>query len=222
MPDDFFQEMQKSDPQAAQAFTNALQRGDFQTAQQIYQNFKKTVRQNHAMDSQTADELNRAVERGDFITAQKVLGEFHKKREAVAGGAPAAGPFEEGAKPSLFERTLSGDFPSDISTQLTQFGYETFLKTAGTFTPSSSVPVGPDYLIGPGDQFTLTLWGTTEGIFTVLVTKEGNITLPKVGVVPVAGLRFGELEKTLRRHLSKYYSNFNLSVAMGSLKTITI
>ena len=41
-------------------------------------------------------------------------------------------------------------------------------------------------------------------------------------MVSVAGVRFGELERTLKRHLSKYYSDFNLSVAMGGLKTLTI
>ena len=116
--------------------------------------------------------------------------------------------------PSIFERTL-GD-------NLQQFGYDTFLKTTSSFAPAVSVPVGPDYLIGPGDQFTITLWGTTEGIYNLQVTKEGNITLPKVGVVPVAGLKYGELENTLRKSLSRYYSNFNLSIAMGSLKTITV
>jgi protein involved in polysaccharide export with SLBB domain len=120
----------------------------------------------------------------------------------------------EPARPSLFEQTLPGN--------LKQFGYELFNKTVSSFAPPATMPVGPDYIIGPGDQFTLTLWGTTEGIYNLKVSKEGDITLPKVGVVSVAGIRFGELERTLKRHLSAYYGNFNLSVAMGGLKTLTI
>ena len=105
---------------------------------------------------------------------------------------------------------------------MVQFGYDLFNKPTSPFTPPATIPVGPDYMIGPGDQFTLTLWGTTEGIFTLQVTNEGNITLPKVGVVAVAGLRFGQLEKTLRRHLAAYYRDVNLSVAMGNLRTMTV
>jgi polysaccharide biosynthesis/export protein len=176
------QEMQKTDPQAAQAFNNAMQRGDYQGAKKIYEDFK---------------------------SAQK------------PGAAVQVPVVPQG--PSLFERTLSGSFPSDIMLQgLQQFGYDLFLKTSSSSVSSASLPVGPDYIIGPGDQFTLTLWGTTEGIYTLMVSKEGEVTLPKVGVVSVAGLRFGELEKTLKRHLSNYYSNFNLSVAMGNLKTISV
>ncbi len=178
------QEMQKTDPQSAQAFQGAIQRGDLLGAKKIYQDFKKAQQANvgSAVTSEATGTLN----------------------------APAPIP----PPPSLFERTLAGN--------LTQFGYELFNKTVATFTAPTMLPVGPDYIIGPGDQFTLTLWGTTEGIYSLQVTKEGQVTLPKVGVVNVAGIRFGELERTLKRHLSKYYSNFNLSVAMGGLKTLTI
>lgn len=174
--------MQESDPQAAQAFSNAMQRGDIPAAKKLYEDFKAA------------------------------------RKPGTAVQVPVA---PQG--PSLFERTLSGDFPSDmLSFGLQQFGYEMFLKTVSTFKPTATIPVGPDYIMGSGDQFTVTLWGTTEGIYTLIVGKEGNITLPKVGVVPVAGVRFGELENTIKRHLSRYYRNFNLSVAMGSLKTVTV
>jgi len=105
---------------------------------------------------------------------------------------------------------------------LTQFGYALFQKQDTQFAPSAQQPVGPDYMMGPGDQFTLTLWGTTEGIYNLQVTKEGTITLPKVGVVSLAGTRFGDLERVLKKHLSRYFANVNASVAMGSLKTITV
>jgi polysaccharide biosynthesis/export protein len=175
---------------------------------------------------QTASEISRAIERGDFQAAQQIYFSYKaKSMKEPSGPMPASGvlPAPQPEKPSIFERTLSGEFPQDLlSTGLQQYGYDVFLKTAATFGPAATVPVGPDYIIGPGDQFTLTLWGTTEGIYTFQVTKEGKITLPKVGVVAVAGIRFGELETTLRRHLAKYYTNFNLSIAMTGLKTITV
>lgn len=216
------QEMQQADPQAAQAFLGAIQRGDFPAARAIYQEFKKKQKDSEGMDPATTEQINQAIARGDLEGARKIFLEFQKRKEKMSPGAPGV-TGEERQEPSLFERTLSGDFPNDIlSSGLQQFGYDTFLRTTSSFNSTAMIPVGPDYIIGPGDQFTLTLWGTTEGIYTFTVTKEGNITLPKVGVVPVAGVRFGEIEKTLKRHLSRYYSNFNLSVAMGQLKTITV
>ena len=166
------------------------------------------------VDPQTAQAIQAAIQRGDTQAAKKIYEEYKNSKNIAAPqqGIRTKPTTSEG--PSIFERTLAGN--------LQQFGYDTFLKTTSSFAPTVSVPVGPDYLIGPGDQFTITLWGTTEGIYNLQVTKEGNITLPKVGVVPVAGLKYGELENTLRKSLSRYYSNFNLSIAMGSLKTITV
>lgn len=183
------------------------------------------LREMRKSDPRSAQLFQSAIQRGDLAGARAIYRDFKKSGGEERGGRegepeqalPAAAPPE----PSFFEKTLSGGFPEQPKS-LEQFGYDLFNRTASTFTPQSISAVGPDYLIGPGDQFTLTLWGTTEGIYTLQVTKEGDVTLPKVGVVPVSGVRFGGLEKTLKRHLSRYYSNFNLSVAMGGLKSNTI
>ena len=210
---DVAQEMQKNDPQAASAFSAAMQKGDIKAAQSVYEEYNKARSEKTDMDPKAAEEMNRAIQKGDYEKAEKILQEYQKKGRQKTVTA---------ASESFMERMLSLDLPADIATSLKQFGYDIFNKTSSTFTPTVSVPVGPEYIIGPGDQFTVTLWGTTEGIYTFKVTKEGNITLPKVGVVPVSGVKFADLENTLKRHLSKYYSNFNLSVAMGGLKTITV
>ncbi len=198
MANNIMQEMQQNDPQAAQAFQNAIQRGDLMGAKKIYQDYKKARNEKQAKDK-------------NIVSNQTVT-----TTPTVPGLSP------EIPKPSLFERALSGEMVIDVTANLTQFGYDLFNKTVSTFNPSITMPVGPDYIVGPGDQFTLTLWGTTEGIYSVQVSKEGEVTLPKVGVVSVSGIRFGEMEKTLKRHLSKYYTNFNLSIAMGGLKTVTV
>ncbi len=206
--------MQKTDSDAAQEFEAATKRGDYAAARKIYEDFKSRQGLASTLDSRTAGELTQAIQRGDTATAQRILTEQQKQKKTE----------DTTQKRSIFERTLSGNMPTAeiMLNDLRQFGYEAFMKTTATLVPSSNAPVGPDYIIGPGDQFTLTLWGTTEGIFSLRVAKEGTITLPKVGVVAVAGLRYGDLENTLHRHLSRYYSNFNLSVAMGTLRTITV
>lgn len=164
-------------------------------------------------DPQAVQAVMNAVQQGDLQEAKRIYQNIQNGRPEQGAIAPAAAAAEP-PKPSLFELTLPGN--------LRQFGYDLFNRTVSTFAPAAALAVGPDYIIGPGDQFTLTLWGTTEGIYNLKVTKEGEVTLPKVGVISVAGVRFGELERTLKRHLSRYYSEFNLSVAMGGLKTLNV
>ncbi len=188
------QEIQQTDSASAQAIKDALSKGDTEGAKGLYKNFKKGQAVNQSMSAAT-------------ITATPAPAPPLPVPEAAAAT-------QESLKPSVFEQKMSG--------KLKQFGYDLFNRTVSSFTTPLTVPVGPDYVIGSGDQFTLTLWGTTEGIYNLKVTKEGEITLPKVGVVAVAGVRFGDLEKTLKGHLSKYYNDFNLSIAMGELKALTI
>jgi len=121
---------------------------------------------------------------------------------------------------SEIEKALTGDLILDKP--LEQFGYDTFKKTVSTFAPVTDVPVGPDYIIGPGDAFTITLWGISEGIYNVKVNREGNITIPKAGVVHVAGLQFGDLKHFILAKLARYYESINISIAIDNVRTIQV
>ena len=123
---------------------------------------------------------------------------------------------------SSFEQFIAGNAPAAISTDIRQFGYELFKKGPSGFVPSSNVPVGPGYVVGPGDEIRVTVWGKIEGGWNVEVDRDGNISLPKVGVLGVTGLTFSELKDLLKKELSKYYTGFEMNVSMGSLRTIRI
>ncbi len=125
-------------------------------------------------------------------------------------------------EPSYFEEYIKGTLPSTISTNLKQFGYNLFSNPPSTFAPANNVPVGPDYVIGPGDEVKISVWGTIEGQWSVVVDRNGNISLPTVGVIGVAGLTFKELKELLHKEFSKYYTGFHMNVTMGSLRTIQV
>ena len=107
-------------------------------------------------------------------------------------------------------------------TGISQFGYDLFEKSPSAFVPSGNVPVGPDYVIGPGDEIRVTVWGKVEGTWNVVVDRDGNIALPKVGILGVTGLTFKELKELLYKEFSQYYSGFEMNVSMGTLRTIQV
>jgi protein involved in polysaccharide export with SLBB domain len=84
------------------------------------------------------------------------------------------------------------------------------------------VPVGPDYVVGPGDSFVVTIWGRTDGRYTVTVDRNGEITLPEIGVLGVGGMPFAKLESFLQEQLSKKLTDFRMSVSMSRLRTMTV
>jgi protein involved in polysaccharide export with SLBB domain len=123
---------------------------------------------------------------------------------------------------SEIETALSKNLLLEKKEPLRQYGYDAFKSTVASFTPAEDVPVGPDYIIGPGDSFNVTLWGITEGIFKVKVNREGDIILPKVGVVKVAGLTYGELKPFVEQQLGRYYESVNVGITIDTLRTIRV
>jgi protein involved in polysaccharide export with SLBB domain len=113
---------------------------------------------------------------------------------------------------------------SHLTTQIDmrQFGYDLFALPPSTFAPVEQVPVGPDYVIGPGDEIRIDIWGSVEGQWSAVVDRDGSLSLPRLGRIGVAGLSFRELKDLLHAEFSKYYKGFEMSVAMGALRTVRV
>lgn len=105
---------------------------------------------------------------------------------------------------------------------LRQFGYSFFYQPPASFLPVQAVPVGPDYIIGPGDAIKIIIWGSVHGEYTLTVNRSGQIDIPKVGVVQVSGLTFGQLRQVLDREFARQYTNFQMNVTLDNLRTIQV
>lgn len=123
---------------------------------------------------------------------------------------------------SEFQRFITGSLPEEQLTNIKRFGIDFFRKAPSTFAPADIVPVRPDYVIGPGDEIKIDVWGMVEGQWRVTVSRDGTIMIPRVGILNVAGLSFEELRKVIDKELSRYYSNYQLSVTLGALKNIKV
>ena len=143
-----------------------------------------------------------------------------KEAEALPTKEPPVKPPHK--EKSEIEAILSGQIPVTVSTDLTQFGYDLFRTTVSTFAPVTDVPVGPDYVIGPGDQFTIFIWGRIDLSYQIGVDRNGEISLPKVGVLKVWGLTFSQLRDYLFTEFSRYYKDFQLNLTMDRLRTIRV
>lgn len=105
---------------------------------------------------------------------------------------------------------------------LLQFGHSLFNRSVTTFSPVEDIPVSSDYILGPGDELRITIWGTIENTYAQTIDRYGRIYLPTIGPVRVWGLTFSQAEKLILTHLSQYYKGFQSSVTMGHLRTIKI
>jgi len=102
------------------------------------------------------------------------------------------------------------------------FNEALLMRTDGLRAPALEFANPSDYVLGVGDEVIVNIWGQTESAFSLLVDPQGQITLPRVGPVSVAGLKLAQLEPFLTQQLSKTFSNFRLSVRAGQLKSIQV
>jgi protein involved in polysaccharide export with SLBB domain len=82
--------------------------------------------------------------------------------------------------------------------------------------------VPADYVLGPGDELLIRAWGKIDLDSRVTVDRNGQIYLPKVGSLTVAGLRFEQVEGYLHSAIGALFKDFELNVAIGQLRSIQI
>ena len=102
------------------------------------------------------------------------------------------------------------------------FGQSLFLEPPSTFSPVDLLSVPSDYIIGPGDELQVRVWGQVQADLRVIVDRSGQIYVPQVGQVSVAGVHYGDLEQHLKDEISKIFRNFNVSVNVGRLRSIQV
>src|SRR5271170_948129 len=102
------------------------------------------------------------------------------------------------------------------------FGQSLFLEAPSTFAPIDLLQVPSDYIIGPGDELQIRIWGQVEADLRVIVDRSGQIFIPQVGQISVAGIHYGDLEPHLKHEISKIFRNFNVTATVGRLRSIQV
>jgi protein involved in polysaccharide export with SLBB domain len=102
------------------------------------------------------------------------------------------------------------------------YGANLFKSVPSTFAPLDMTPVPPDFVIGPGDELRIRAWGQVNFQSNLRVDRSGEIFLPQVGPVHVAGLPFSSLDEHLRGAIGRVYHNFDLTADLGQIRAIQV
>jgi protein involved in polysaccharide export with SLBB domain len=111
---------------------------------------------------------------------------------------------------------------SSTGTDLNIFGRELFGKVPSTYAPLSGVQVNGDYVIGSGDVLQIRGWGMVDIDVNVTVNRSGEIYLPRVGSVNVAGVKYRDLQGYLKKAVGRIFTNFELSASVAQTRSVQI
>lgn len=93
---------------------------------------------------------------------------------------------------------------STLESRIEPFGSNLF--KGSFFVAEREDGLNPDYIIQPGDRITLRIWGATALNDVVVVDAQGNIFIPEVGPIPVAGARNAELNNRIATALERVFT----------------
>ena len=127
---------------------------------------------------------------------------------------------QERPLPSLVETRFQQFVEDSTGKKLQLYGFNLF--DSSRFPSLTDVPVPTNYVVGPGDEVDLKLWGMAELSVRLPVDRMGQIVIPRVGPVTVAGTRVDQLEPFLKSQVAKVFTNFELSAGIGKLRSVQV
>jgi len=108
------------------------------------------------------------------------------------------------------------------SAGLKPFGYDLFKDSTSTFAPVTDVPVPADYIVGPGDQLNVQLFGSQNRSLRLTVGRDGRVNFPELGPIAVAGKSFERVSADIEARVSRQIIGVRASVGMGDTRSIRV
>jgi len=129
-----------------------------------------------------------------------------------------ASPYAEA--PSLYDLYVQAAAPTQ---QTTRFGMEVFRhRSVNADALPMDLPVGADYVLGPGDSLSIELWGGVSQRLFRTVDREGRLLLPEAGPLLVSGKSLGEVQDAVQRLLRTEFRNVSADVSLLKLRTVRV
>ena len=102
------------------------------------------------------------------------------------------------------------------------YGYEQFQTSPTTFAPTSSIPVPTDFLLGPGDKINIQYYGNENISSKEFISRSGELNLPSLGPVTLAGLTFSEAQDLVEHKISTGLIGTKVALTLSELRSITV
>ena len=232
----------------AQIVTKLMQKGvDISQIRRIRNKYQKEINEKGA--SATADaavnETDKMMRKGtntkrerttqtteekqEMTTTQRRQPTKKKKASTVATDKTATQYFSE-RKDELTEEDVDFAFEdneeSDYEEQLFNgkrvFGRDIFNKENLTFEPAMNIATPQNYVLGPGDNVKVDIYGASQASNVYTISPDGDITISGYGPVNVSGLTVSQAQARLRSTLGSRYSSSSIKMGLGQTRTITI
>jgi len=106
---------------------------------------------------------------------------------------------------------------------LQRFGSDAFLLGTGNANElPMDLPVGPDYVLGTGDNIVVNLWGGRNDRLSLTIDRQGQIVLPEAGTITVDGLTIAQAQSAIQKALSAEFHAEHVEISLGRLRSVRV
>lgn len=102
------------------------------------------------------------------------------------------------------------------------FGRDIFNRKDLTFEPAMNIATPQNYVLGPGDDVYIDIYGASQKNAQATVTPDGTINIENFGPIQVGGLTVAQATARVRQQMGKYYNGSKISLTLGQTRTITV
>ena len=170
-----------------------------------------------SVNSQNLQEFSKASKSNSLGSIVK------NKNEAAEFSAIGTGTQKE-INESYIEKNSRTKFQDFVLTSTGKdyslFGYDLF--SGSRYGSTANLPVSMGYVIGPGDELEIKLWGNIDSAIRLTVDRNGQITMPKIGSLMVSGVAYENLQQTIKDSVDRVYKGVEVNVTLGKMKSIQI
>ena len=168
-------------------------------------------------------------EKQEMTTTQRRQPTKKKKASTVTADKPSTQYFSE-RKDELteedvdfaFEDNEESDYEEQLFNDKRVFGRDIFNKDNLTFEPAMNIATPQNYVLGPGDNVKVDIYGASQASNVYTISPDGDITITGYGPVNISGLTVSQAQARLRSTLGSRYSSSSIKMGLGQTRTITI
>jgi protein involved in polysaccharide export with SLBB domain len=107
--------------------------------------------------------------------------------------------------------------------KLRRFGSDAFLVGTGNANElPMDLPVGPEYVLGPGDDLVVNMWGGHSDHLRLTIDRQGQIALPEAGTITLDGLTIALAQSAIQKALSTQFQGEHVEISLGRLRTVRV
>lgn len=166
--------------------------------------------------------------------AERIKARYEQEQASQADAAKVAGVQERQRRNSDGAlSTEAGDIDA-VSVEVAApgaknvFGRSIFRAGNLTFAPSANLPTPVNYVLGPGDEVIIDIWGTNQATIRRTISPDGTINIPDVGMISLNGMTIKQADSYMKKKLGQIYSvdgdnaKSEIKLTLGNIRTIQV